>query len=64
MKMLASTAVRLPVHVMKTIGKIMNSKHPDLYTGQTEFENYGAAATKMLWVGSIAMRIELSLDFI
>lgn len=46
MTMLASTAVRLPMAVIETIGKITNSEHPELCTGQTYFENYGAGSTK------------------
>lgn len=42
MKMFASTAVRLSVPCIETIGKIMNSEEPDLCTGKTEFENRGA----------------------
>lgn len=52
MKMLASTAVRLSQFVIQTIGNIMNSEHPYLCIGETDFEVHGALKTKeaMSWV--------------
>lgn len=41
--MLALTAISVLLHFIEIIGKIMNSEHPDLCTGQKELENHGAA---------------------
>lgn len=52
MTMLASTAVRLPKPVIQTVGHIMNSEHPDLCTGEPDFENHGATTQRdaLSWV--------------
>ena len=41
MTMLASTAMRLPRAVLKTLGEIMNSEHPDLVASANECESNG-----------------------
>lgn len=49
---IASTALRLPPHVIEDIGIIRKSLNPDLFLGKTESENDAAATTEesMTWV--------------
>lgn len=48
MTVFASNSVRLTEPVIETIGNITSSEHPEICTGQTEFENHGAQHLKMI----------------